>query len=338
MANGDPPPLHSRTDSASNALPLVQAGGRLERDAVCRLDNLLNAAAPAMRTPKNVATAFPQFVVALESIRKAVPADQWLDKLVERCQSHPIAELLLEDPYTERAFRKPRGFAGDAVMLDFVYDRNPPATASDVGKALFAATTGSDSAQSVRDRRDRLARLLEDTVRTRSGAVSVASIACGHLRELSQLEPRLLDRFAVIHAVDQDESALEVVAKRYSSPVRPIRGSVRDIIAGRLVLANIDLIYAAGLFDYLSDAVSARLIDRMLTSLAPGGRLLVGNFTPFNSGRAYMDAFMDWQLTYRSAADLREIGRIGARRHRLAVEKASTDAHGNVAYLELVKA
>jgi len=37
------------------------------------------------------------------------------------CQDHPIAKIILEDPYVRRAFDKPRGYAGDAVMLDFIY-------------------------------------------------------------------------------------------------------------------------------------------------------------------------------------------------------------------------
>src|SRR5215475_11877146 len=37
------------------------------------------------------------------------------------CKSHPFAELVLQDPYSRRAREKPRGYAGDAVMLDYIY-------------------------------------------------------------------------------------------------------------------------------------------------------------------------------------------------------------------------
>lgn len=40
-----------------------------------------------------------------------------LDQFRHACQSHPLHKIALEDPFTERAFTKPRGHAGDAVML-----------------------------------------------------------------------------------------------------------------------------------------------------------------------------------------------------------------------------
>src|SRR4051794_26007505 len=37
------------------------------------------------------------------------------------CLDHPLRNLLHEDPFTFRAFSKPRGYAGDAVMMDYIY-------------------------------------------------------------------------------------------------------------------------------------------------------------------------------------------------------------------------
>src|SRR6185436_14902071 len=36
------------------------------------------------------------------------------------CRHHPICGLLHQDPFTYRAFSKPRGYAGDAVMMDYI--------------------------------------------------------------------------------------------------------------------------------------------------------------------------------------------------------------------------
>ena len=54
------------------------------------------------------------------------------------CQDHPIAKIVLEDPedpYVRRAFDKPRGYAGDAIMLDFIY-KPGPVSASLLGAAI----------------------------------------------------------------------------------------------------------------------------------------------------------------------------------------------------------
>src|SRR5271154_3388529 len=37
------------------------------------------------------------------------------------CLGHPVCRLLHQDPFTYRAFSKPRGYAGDAVMMDYIY-------------------------------------------------------------------------------------------------------------------------------------------------------------------------------------------------------------------------
>jgi hypothetical protein len=44
-----------------------------------------------------------------------------LDQFRDACQGHPLHKIALEAPFTERAFSKPRGYAGDAVMLDYIY-------------------------------------------------------------------------------------------------------------------------------------------------------------------------------------------------------------------------
>src|SRR5436305_1600719 len=36
-------------------------------------------------------------------------------------RTHPIVDVLHRDPFTYRAFCKPRGYAGDAEMMDYIY-------------------------------------------------------------------------------------------------------------------------------------------------------------------------------------------------------------------------
>ena len=61
----------------------------------------------------------------LSAVRDAAHLAAEIPEFRRTCQSHPIWQLLMEDPYTRRAFEKPRGYAGDAVMLDFVYSGPP---------------------------------------------------------------------------------------------------------------------------------------------------------------------------------------------------------------------
>jgi extracellular factor (EF) 3-hydroxypalmitic acid methyl ester biosynthesis protein len=65
-----------------------------------------------------------------------------------------------------------------------------------------------------------------------------------------------------------------------------------------------DLVYCAGLFDYLSDQVSKRLSELLHDMVAPGGLLLVTNVSSINPSRNWMEYVLDWHLIYRNAMQL----------------------------------
>jgi hypothetical protein len=253
------------------------------------------------------------------------------DALRELAQAHPLFEVCMEDPFTRRAYAKPRGYAGDAVMLDYVYSGAAPEGTSVMGERVFRATTNVPTALSIRYRRSYLAALLDDFA-TRIDGCRILSVAAGHCREL---DLSLLSRLggdsgirAELVALDQDRASLETVARDYGGlPVTTVAGSVRDLIRGTRDLGEFDLIYSAGLFDYLSDAAAKALLSRLATMLRPAGSLVVGNFVPAFSGRGYLESFMDWRLLLRAPEDLEGLfaGIEGTVRTRV-------DPHGNVAY------
>jgi hypothetical protein len=109
-------------------------------------------------------------------------------------------------------------------------------------------------------------------------------------------------------AVDQDEASLAVVARDYGQfGVQARKGSVREILARRIDAGQFDLVYAAGLFDYLAPPVAAALTCRLFDMTRPGGTLLIPNFLPGAPDRGYMESFMDWHLIYRSHAEMRSL-------------------------------
>lgn len=310
---------------------------------------------PSMTTPSNLDTAL---IVLLDEIERQFQLGQvapamarlcesllayrlmtsdaaWRDAVRRVCGTHPIRTWLHQDPYTQRAFKKPRGYAGDAVMLDFIYDGIPPEQTSAVGQAIFRATTRLPNGLSVVERRDRIARMLE-SLADQQVKPRVLSVACGHLREGQQTTALAGGRFGEFRALDQDRDSLAVVQREQGPLVTTHVASVRDLLRRRLVFRNMDFVYAAGLFDYLSDAIATRLLAVLFQTLIPCGRLLIANFCPTSHGRGYMEAFMDWYLIYRDERTLERLT-IEIPEETIAQRHVCTDSYGNVAYLELTR-
>jgi extracellular factor (EF) 3-hydroxypalmitic acid methyl ester biosynthesis protein len=65
-------------------------------------------------------------------------------------------------------------------------------------------------------------------------------------------------------------------------------------------LAGLDLIYSAGLYDYLPDPVAKRLTRLLYSRTRPGGRLLLGNLTEAPDSTWIMDYVLGWHLLYRT--------------------------------------
>src|SRR6185436_19111629 len=61
---------------------------------------------------------------ALRHLRAHLPADEW-KTVCEEARQHSLHDLLLESPFTRRAYSKPRGYAGDAVLMDLIYGAPP---------------------------------------------------------------------------------------------------------------------------------------------------------------------------------------------------------------------
>lgn len=260
----------------------------------------------------------------LQAGRIAEPLDQLFEDLRERreeapqdwpgyahsCLCHPLSSLLHQDPFTCRAFAKPRGYAGDAVMMDYIYGLGEAAQAardaSPLGRAIFQYMGTRPSARAVRYRRLLLAQLV-DQVAARGGE-SVLAIAAGHLREVQLSAAVHAGKLREYVAFDQDETSLAVVARDYAHlGVQTMPGSVRQILAGKVNPGQYDFVYAAGLYDYLPAAAAVALTRCMFEMTRPGGLMLIPNFRVGAPDTGYMESFMDWHLIYRSHADMESL-------------------------------
>jgi extracellular factor (EF) 3-hydroxypalmitic acid methyl ester biosynthesis protein len=266
----------------------------------------------------------------LTEYRLKLTDSDWSTQVLAACKNHPLATLLQEDPYTRRAIEKPRGYSGDAVMMDYVYFQKPPIDCSEQGKRIFLAVTASPNGASVRWRREHIASLIDAEALRRSN-FSVLSVACGHCREYLLLKSETRNKLKRFLALDQDAESINVISDNLN--ITPLRMSAKNL-ANDQSLQGFDLVYSAGLFDYLSDKSAIALSNILLDRAASGGTVLIANFTPDNWGRGYMDAFMNWQLILRTKNDMRRL----IPNARVASSYLYYDPYRNVIYLKMTKA
>jgi extracellular factor (EF) 3-hydroxypalmitic acid methyl ester biosynthesis protein len=322
--------------------PAVLAGITLQENVQALLDR-----AAALVAGGDAVAAFRLLTPPLSALWSEARATGQDEAMRGWCRQHPLHDLVLQDPFTARAATKPRGYAGDAVMMDYIYSATPPEGTSPIGRDVFSATTRAGMGLSVVYRRHLLRSLIDDTVVVHERP-RLLSVAAGHCRELQgslALHPGFAGEFV---AVDQDGlSCTEVEASTRGSRVQVVHGGVRELLAaasegGEPTLAarlgSFDLIYSAGLYDYLPEALAKRLTRRLFQMLRPGGRLLVANFVPGGSGRGYMELFMDWTLILRDEAEMRAIAGYATAAGGAAGVESFLDPHRNVVYVELRRA
>jgi SAM-dependent methyltransferase len=269
----------------------------------------------------------------LHVLRRRCDREEWHMFCLEALRSHPLRELLQQCPYSRHSYARPRGYAGDAELIDYAYSERAT-TASPLGKAIYHFLYRQSGPQSVRERRMILAREI-DAVAARVRAPRVLSVACGHLREAEQSRAVARRHVGEFIAFDQDELSLAEVARQHPGGlVRPVCDTVRSIVLGRSTFKNLDLIYSAGLYDYLSTCTAQRLTRQLFGMLRPGGRLVVANFAPNTLDAGYLEAFMDWWLVYRDEDQMRTLT-AEIEPARIASQNMFRDSVGNVIYLSL---
>jgi extracellular factor (EF) 3-hydroxypalmitic acid methyl ester biosynthesis protein len=270
---------------------------------------------------------------SLGPVRAQYSDAQWTDIIKMPCLNHPVRDLFHQCPLTYRAFTKPRGYAGDADMLDLIYDQRPKTKLSSIGETIFPIVSRFVTGTSVSLRRDIMAHHIDEIASIRA-MPSVMSLACGHLREAERSVAVNNGKLAKLLAVDQDRHSLHEVAKKNEGGTIEARyASVGEIVKGRQ-LGSFDLIYSGGLYDYLDDQTAVALTMRLFNMLNPGGRLILANFTPTNYGRPYMETFMDWHLNLRSPEALSGM-RIACKSEEIQHWFTYSDPYGTIAYLQV---
>jgi SAM-dependent methyltransferase len=262
--------------------------------------------------------------------------------------SSMIMPLWMCSSVHRRAYEKPLGYAGDHRMMELL------CTDELSGEGLFGRFVHLTMQKHTLGRTVRARQaVMRDAVRAvmegdGSEPIRILAVAAGPALELRRVleETTNVQRPVEIFLLDQDPSAHEVAHRHLTRillerhrgtlpvTVRCLHFSIRQLIKPNTpddhrileMLRDFDLIYSAGLYDYLPDLVAQRLTSRLYSQLRPGGRLLLGNMVEAPDSTWPMHFVLGWDLIYRTGeAMLRFAQRLAPSPERMGITRDATE-------------
>jgi extracellular factor (EF) 3-hydroxypalmitic acid methyl ester biosynthesis protein len=256
-----------------------------------------------------------------ETIAKSLPEDvREPHRSYMRRQLHPV---VLCAPFAHRTFEKPLGYAGDYEMVNMIvrdlYEGN-----SLFAKVLNTWFLKQMPAEAHRNRIKYLRdRLIQETARSvRAGhPARILNLGCGPAFEIQRfLQESPISNDAQFTLLDFNDETLQYTQGKLSTLVRDNSRRTVVNLQKKSVLQVLkeyarpkgeqpkyDMVYCAGLFDYLADPACKHLMNIFYDLTVPGGLVLATNVEPSNPMRNGMEHLLDWNLIYRNGAQFRTL-------------------------------
>ena len=263
-----------------------------------------------------------------------------------------LHQLILCSPFMYRTFHKPLGYAGDYEMVNMIVGEPLQ------GNSLFAKIVNLWFLQQppAIAHRNRIAylqgKLQEETGRAsvHGERAKIFNLGCGPAAEIQGFlaenslcnkshftlvdfnEETLLHTAAALDGIKDTRHRSTEIEFQKKSVVQLLKESERS--SRSLSPEVFDLVYCAGMFDYLSDELCRRLLEALYRAVAPGGLLIATNVDKCNPRRRTMDYLMEWFLLYRDRKQLGALAPACVARENLCVK---SDETGVNVYLEIRK-
>jgi extracellular factor (EF) 3-hydroxypalmitic acid methyl ester biosynthesis protein len=283
-------------------------------DKRIRSDVFLDLATPIMRKGAEY------FAWIEDEIKAIAPEDAPAHRSFVQAALHP---LLLRAPFVYRTFAKPLGYAGDYEMVNQLLG-DPQQGTSTYFQVVNAQFLQAAVAVAHRNRIEILISFLQkaaELAEREQRQVRILNVGCGPAVEIQRFIERhsgagrlaftLVDFSEETLSYTQDRIAAASRNQEAAPEVNFVHESVHDLLkravrpeAGVEVF---DFVYCAGLFDYLSDKVCARLLQYFVQRTREGGGVLVTNVHSSNPQTGVMEHVLDWHLIYRDEKGLESV-------------------------------
>ncbi len=262
-----------------------------------------------------VVPAFDALHERLESLSENIEEElRPVHQSFAKRQLHP---LVMCSPFAYRTYHKPLGYAGDYEMVNMIV-RDPCEGGSLFAKVVNCWFLNQWPARAHRNRIQYLKDLLvQESLRAARihRPMRVLNLGCGPAREIQEFlaGTPLCDeaQFTLLdfneETIRHSRQVLDELKKRHGrrTVIQIQKKSVQHVLkeGARPVLGadgtHYDLIYCAGLFDYLPDRTCKQLMNIFYEWLAPGGLLAATNVDACKPFRHMLEFILDWHLIYR---------------------------------------
>ncbi|MGF6964367.1 extracellular factor (EF) 3-hydroxypalmitic acid methyl ester biosynthesis protein [Paraburkholderia sp. WC7.3g] len=259
---------------------------------------------------------------------------------------HP---LLLRAPFVYRTFTKPLGYAGDYEMVNQILSdpQQGPTTYFQIVNTAFLQAAVATA------HRNRIALLIDFLTRQAEAARAagrpfrILNVGCGPAFEIQRFvreypHPELLS-FELVDFSDETlaftKDAIESSANAagHKTSVQMVHQSVHDLLKRKIstdpAAREFDAVYCAGLFDYLSDKVCARLLSYFAARTRPGGQLLVTNVHSANPEKYGMEHLLEWYLIYRNESGMSSLLPANSTDQKLYVDETGVNVFAEATIL-----
>lgn len=274
------------------------------RSTVSTLDRLERRLADLVRTGGPDSSEYDDLNDQIHAVWTTCEDDRARAEAAARLQSALPEDFLIQTVHGH-GLAKPMGYAGDFLMIDKIYvEEVTPLPQYQRWDQYFQAHAAPNA---VRGRKDYFKSIVQAALDAAGGPIRILNLGTGPGRDLAEFLQDNPHAPVQITSVD-----LDARASRFARTLVGASESRVEFVTENALRFwsedRFDLVWSAGLFDYLNDRLFVGLLRRAGRLLAEGGEVVVGNFSPANPSRAYMELLGDWHLLHRSAEELRELG------------------------------
>lgn len=248
-----------------------------------------------MRNSQCLYNEIPKLVYNLKNVKKQKSLKQFRSYL-----SYILGEALSINTMQGYAFHKPHGYAGDYEIIDRIYTSwQSPIVYLRKWDEFFHL---QKAPQAVRNRKEYLIELI-NSIAEKKNELQILNIGSGPGRDMLEYFQQNNKSDVTFECVETDLKAIAYansLCKPYSKDINFIH---RNIFRYKPNM-KFDLIWSAGLFDYIDDLKFIHLLKMLYAYTKEGGLIVIGNFSTSNPSKDYMEVIGEWFLNHRSKQQL----------------------------------